>query len=442
MKRLNLKSAAAALAVLGSLAAAAPAAADEQFIPLLVYRTGSFAPLGIPWADGKLDYLKLVNARDGGVNGVKLTYEECETAYATDRGVECYERLKGRGTGAAGFDSQSTGITFAVSDKAMVDKIPVETVGYGLSQSTDGSVFEWNFPLLGTYWTAADVMIQDIAKKEGGMDKLKGKKIALVYHDSPYGKEPIPLLQKRAAAAGFELLLYPVTAPGVEQKSTWLQVRQQRPAYVLLWSAGIMTPTAIREAQASGYPRDKMYAIWWAGSEGDVKDLGQVAKGYNTVTIHNSATANGKVHADLKKFVYDKGQGSDSSAKNTLGTIAHTRGMMISMLQVEAIRTAQEKYGKGKALTPEQVRWGFENLNLTQERLNELGFGEIMRPVKTSCADHTGGDWARIAQWDGAKFEVKSDWYQADRNVVGPLVKEMAAKYAKEKNITPRNCAG
>lgn len=440
MKRLNLKHAAAALAAAGALSAAAPAIADEQFVPLLVYRTGSFAPLGIPWADGKLDYLKLINARDGGVNGVRLTYEECETAYATDKGVECYERLKTRGTGASGFDTQSTGITFAVSDKAPIDKVPVETVGYGLSQSVDGSVFEWNFPLLGTYWTAADVMLQDIAKKEGGMDKLKGKKIALVYHDSPYGKEPIPLLQKRASMAGFELLLYPVTAPGVEQKSTWLQIRQSRPAYVLLWSAGIMTPTAIREAQASGYPRDKMYAIWWAGSEGDVKDLGDVAKGYNTVTIHNSAER-GKVLDDLKKYVYDKGQGSDTTG-NSMGTIAHTRGMIISMLQVEAIRTAQEKFGKGKSLTPEQVRWGFENLNLTQQRLDELGFGGVMRPVKTSCADHTGGDWARIAQWDGSKFVVKSDWYQADKSVLDPLVKEAAAKYAKEKNITPRNCAG
>ena len=442
MKRLNLKLAAALVAAAGAAGAvSAPAMADEQFVPLLVYRTGSFAPLGIPWADGKLDYLKLVNERDGGVNGVKITYEECETAYATDRGVECYERLKGKGTGASGFDTQSTGITFAVSDKAMVDKVPVETMGYGLSQSVDGSVFEWNFPLLGTYWTAADVMIQDIARKEGGMDKLKGKKIALVYHDSPYGKEPIPLLQKRAAKEGFELLLYPVTAPGVEQKSTWLQIRQQRPAYVLLWSAGIMTPTAIREAQASGYPRDKMYAIWWAGSEGDVKDLGQVAKGYNAVTIHNSAVR-GKVHEALKQYVYDKGQGSDSSGSTTVGTIAHTRGMIISMLQVEAIRTAQEKFGKGKALTPEQVRWGFENLDLPQARLDELGFGEIMRPVKTSCADHTGGDWARIVQWDGGKFEVKSDWYQADQSVVGPLVKDAAAKYAKEKNIAARNCAG
>jgi branched-chain amino acid transport system substrate-binding protein len=438
MKRLNIRLAAVAAATSAALGSACmPAWADEQFVPLLVYRTGSFAPLGIPWADGKLDYLKLVNARDGGVNGVKITYEECETSYATDRGVECYERLKTHPpTGASGFDTQSTGITFAVSDKAPLDKVPVETVGYGLSQAVDGSVFQWNFPLLGTYWTAADVMIQDIAKKEGG--NLKGKKIALVYHDSPYGKEPIPLLQRRAAKDGFELLLYPVTAPGVEQKSTWLQIRQSRPNYVLLWSAGIMTPTAVREAQASGYPREKIYAVWWAGSEGDVKDLGSVAKGYNAITIHNSAE-HGKVLQDLKKFVYDKGEGSDKTG-NSVGTIAHTRGMIISMLQVEAIRTAQEKFGKGKSMTPEQVRWGFENLDLTQERLNQLGFGEVMRPVKTSCANHMGTDWARIAQWDGQKFKVVSDWYQADKSMVDPLVKEAAAKYAKEKNITPVNC--
>jgi branched-chain amino acid transport system substrate-binding protein len=441
MKHIKFKAVLAGALAAGVLATlASPAMADEQFVPLLAYRTGSFAPLGIPWADGKMDYLKLVNAR-GGINGVKLTYEECETAYATDRGVECYERLKGHApTGASAYDPQSTGITFAVSDKAPGDKEPIMTVGYGLSQSTDGSVFPWNFPLLGTYWTAADIMIQDIAKKEGGLDKLKGKKIALVYHDSPYGKEPIPLLQERAKLQGFELLLYPVTAPGVEQKSTWLQIRQAKPNYVLLWSAGIMTPTALREAQASGYPRDKMYGIWWAGSEGDVKDLGAVAKGYNVITIANSFSR-GKVHDELKAQVYDKGQGTDTTG-NTVGTLAHTRGMMISMLTVEAIRVAQEKFGKGKSVTPEQVRWGLENLNLTQERLNEIGFGELMRPVKTSCSNHTGDDWARIVTWDGAKFQLSSDWYRSDKAVIDPLVKEAAAKYAKDKNINPVKCEG
>jgi branched-chain amino acid transport system substrate-binding protein len=422
---------------LALLAAALPARAQapEQFIPLLVYRTGQFAPLGIPWGDGKQDYLKLVNARDGGVNGVKLVFEECETAYDASKGVECYERLKAKGTGASGFDTQSTGITFAVTEKAFVDKVTVETPGYGLSQSADGTVFEWNFPLLGTYWTAADVIMQDITKKEKG--SLKGKKIALVYHDSPYGKEPIALLQKRAAAQGFELSLFPITPPGVEQKSTWLQIRQQKPDYVLFWSAGVMTPAGIREAQASGYPRDHIYAIWWAGSDHDVKDIGAGAKGYNAITLENSA-AHDKVHDDLRKYVYDKGQGT--GAPDGVGSLAHTRGMMISMLQVEAIRTAQEKFGKGKALTPDQVHWGFENLNLTAEKLKALGFGEIMRPVKTSCANHMGDDWARIVQWDGAKFEIKSDWYQSDKTFIAPLVKEYADKYAKDKNIKPRTC--
>src|SRR5690606_22151432 len=116
--------------------------------------------------------------------------------------------------------------------------------------------------------------------------------------------------------------------------------------------------------------------------------------------------------------------------------------MMISMMQVEAIRAAQEKFGKGKHMTPEQVRWGFENLNLDEARRKELGFEGIMRPIKTACSNHMGDDWARIVQWDGNKFEVVSDWYQSDKKFVDLLVKEMSAKYAAEKKITPRNCEG
>ncbi len=232
-------------------------------------------------------------------------------------------------------------------------------------------------------------------------------------------------------------MLFPVTPPGVEQKSAWLQIRQQKPDYVLFWSAGVMTPAGIREAQASGFPRDHIYAIWWAGSDHDVKDIGAGAKGYNAITLHNSA-AHDKVQDDLRKYVYDKGQGTGPA--DGIGAIAHTRGMMIAMLQVEAIRTAQDKFGKGKALSSEQVHWGFENLNLTTERLKALGFGEIMRPVKTSCANHMGDDWARIIQWDGGKWEVKSDWYQSDKTYIAPLVKEYADKYAKDKNIKPRTC--
>lgn len=436
LKLKTLTLAVAAVAALAGTAGTAFAQAKEQFFPLLVYRTGPYAPNGTPWANGKQDYIKLVNAQ-GGINGVKIAYEECETGYATDKGVECYERLKGR-PGVALFDPQATGITFALTDKVPTDKIPLITLGYGLSASQDGNVFKWNFPLMGSYWTAADILIQHIGKKEGGLDKLKGKKIALVYHDSPFGKEPIPLLQERAKLHGFELSLIPVTAPGVEQKSAWLQVRQQRPDFVLLWGWGVMNSTALKEAVATGYPREKMYGVWWAGAEPDVKDVGANAKGYNALALNTSGTEP-RVIQDILKQVHDKGQGT--GPKDEVGSVLYTRGVIIQMLSVEAVRRAQERFGKGKVMTGEQVRWGFENLALDQKKLDALGFAGVMRPLSTSCQDHMGSTWARVHTWDGAKWGGMSDWYQADESILKPMVKAAGDKYATEKKLTRRDAA-
>ncbi|MDP4301900.1 ABC transporter substrate-binding protein [Leptothrix discophora] len=419
---------------------AAQAQAKEQYFPVLVYRTGAYAPNGIPWANGYVDYIKLVNA-NGGMNGVKISYEECETGYATDKGVECYERLKGKG--ASVFQPLSTGITFALTEKAPGDKIPLITAGYGRSESQDGGVFKWNFPLLGTYWINADVLVQHVAKKEGGLDKLKGKKVALVYHDSPFGKEPIPLLQERAKMHGFDLQLLPVTAPGVEQKSTWLQIRQSRPDYVFLWGWGVMNSTALKEAVATGYPRDKMYGVWWAGAEPDVKDVGDAAKGYNAAAMQHGAQPDAKVVQDIIAKVHGKNQGT--GPKEEVGSVLYMRGMISAMLAVEGVKRAQEKYGKGKVMTGEQVRWGLENLALDQKKLDGLGFSGVMRPVSTSCVDHVGSSWVRVHTWDGAKWNFTSDWLQADEQIIKPMVKTAADKYAAEKKLdrrTPADCQG
>ncbi len=370
---------------------AAMAQAKEQFFPVLVYRTGAYAPNGVPFANGYVDYLKLVNAR-GGINGVKLTYEECETGYATDKGVECYERLKGKG--ATVFQPLSTGITFALTEKAPGDKIPLITAGYGRSESADGGVFKWNFPLAGTYWVAGDVIIQDIAKKLGGAANLKGKHIALVYHDSPFGKEAIPILQERAAMHGYKLSLLPVTHPGVEQKATWLQIRQSRPDYVINWGWGVMNSTLLKEAQATGYPREKIYGVWWAGAEPDVKDVGMGAKGYNAITMQHGSEKGSDVVKEVLAKLHDKGQGT--GPKEEVGDVLYMRGLFSAMFAVEGVRQAQEKYGKGKVVTGEQARWGYENLNLTQAKLDALGFKGVLRPVSTSCQDHMGTNWARI----------------------------------------------
>ena len=440
MRLKSLLATVAVAAAAASVVATAPAFAQPagQFFPGLPYRTGAYGPNGAPWANGYADYLKLVNAK-GGINGVQIIYEECETGYATDKGVECYERLKGKHGGATVFHPLSTGITFALTDKAPIDKIPIITAGYGRSESQDGLVFGWNFPLAGTYWVAADVLVQHIAKKEGGFGSLKGKKITLVYHDSPYGKEPIPLLQERGKMHGFEVQLLPVTHPGVEQKSTWLQIRQSRPDYVFLWGWGVMNSVAIKEAIATGFPREKMYGVWWSAAEPDVKDVGAAAKGYSGLAMQHGVHRDAKVTKDILAMVHDKGQGT--GPKDEVGSVLYMRGAMSAMLGVEGVRRAQERFGKGKVMTGEQTRWGLENLSLDEKKLEALGFAGVMRPVSTTCADHMGPAWARIHTWNGSKWEFSSDWYQADESIIKPMVKTAAARYAAEKKITPRTAA-
>ena len=107
--------------------------------------------------------------RDGGVGGVKLAWEECETAYKPDRFIECYERLKNKGeAGATVFQPLSTGSTYAVLDRLAVDKIPLITMGYGRTDASDGRVFPWVFPLMVNYWSLSTAKIKYIAELEGG----------------------------------------------------------------------------------------------------------------------------------------------------------------------------------------------------------------------------------------------------------------------------------
>ena len=414
MKLKTIASAALFVAAAAGALITAPASAQDkvQFFPSLTGRTGPVAPNATPFANGYADYMKLVNAR-GGINGVKTLVEECETAYATDRGVECYERLKGKHGGATVFQPLSTGITFALTEKIPADKIPMITSGYGRSDSADGGVFKWNFPLIGHYWVAGDTVLQHIAKKEGGWDKLRGKKIAVVYHDSPFGKELLPIVEERSKMHGFTLQLLPVPAPGVEQKAVWLQVRQQRPDFVVMQTWGVMTPTAIKEAIATGYPREKMFGTWWSGAEPDLRDIGAAAKGYSAVMMQHGAEPNAPVVKEILAKVHDKSQGT--GPRDEVGQVLYMRGVVGA-----------------------QARWGYENLNLTQAKLDALGFKDVMRPVSTSCADHMGSAWARVHTWDGAKFTWASDWLQADDQIIRPMVRGSAEKYAGEKKLTRR----
>jgi branched-chain amino acid transport system substrate-binding protein len=225
----------------------------------------------------------------------------------------------------------------------------------------------------------------------------------------------------------------------VEQKAIWLQVRRERPDWVVLQTWGVMTGTAIKEAVATGFPREKMIGTWWSGAEPDLKDVADGAKGYSAVMMQHGAEPGSAVVKEILEKVHAKGAGA--GPKEEVGSVLYMRGVVGAMLATEGVRAAQERFGKGKVMTGEQARWGYENLNLTQAKLDALGFKGVMRPVSTSCQDHMGSAWARVHTWDGKKFVWASDWLQADEQIIKPLVKASADKYAAEKRLTRRTAA-
>ena len=425
-KKMALGIAAAAMLGGGLLSGATPSNAEDSiYIPLLTYRTGPFAGGGTPIANGMHDYFTMLNERDGGIGGVKLDIEECETGYNAQKGVECYEGTKGKG--AVVYNPYSTGITLQLIPKAPVDKIPILSMGYGLSATAVGSKFPWTFNAPATYWSQMSAIIKYIDSQDGG---IKGKKIGFIYLDVGYGREPIPLLEELSKEMGFEVLLVPVGGKEMQnQSSHWLQVRKERPDYMIMWGWGAMNPTAVKEAAKIRYPMDKFIGVWWSGGNVDLNPAGEDGKGYKSVNFHGTGTDFGAIQ-DIIKYVVDKGL--SQADKANVGDNYYNRGVMNAVLVAEAIRTAQEKTGV-KAITGVEMRVGLENLDLTAARLEEIGLGGFTNPIKVTCEDHAGAHPIYIQQWDGKGWSQASDWFTPMNERVRPKLVAAAEEWVKDK---------
>jgi len=417
-------------AVTAAMLAAAPAMAELTFTALS-YRTGPYAANGIPFADGYQDYFTLLNERDGGIGGEPINLIECETGYNTEKGVECYESTKG--SGALVYQPLSTGITYQLIPKVTADGIPMHSMGYGRTSAKNGEVFRNIFNYPANYWDGASVGIKHLLDINGG--DISGKKVALVYHNSAYGKEPIRTLEELAKKHGYELTLLPVDHPGQEQKSQWLQIRRDKPDYVIMYGWGVMNQVAIQEAVNIRYPIEDFIGIWWSGSENDVLPAGDGANGYKALTFHATG-ANYPLFDDIKTHVVDKGKAA--GAGDQIGTALYNRGLYAAMLAAEAAKTAQAIHNT-TALTPAQMRDGMENLEITEAKMTELGLPGFGPSFKVTCQNHGGDGLVAVVQWDYASksWNMISDFQQSDQDVLNPLIAEDSAAYAAEAGITP-----
>ena len=409
MNRIRKTALSAVLAAGASFGLAAPMQAEEIKFGLLQDFTAVYTFLTGEYNQGQRDYLTLVN-EEGGVEGHTFTAIVRDTGNQPQRGIEAYNRAKEEG--AVLFDFLSTPVSAAILDQANADQRVVITPAHGRGDASDGTVFPYIFPAMATYWAQAANLIDHIKQHDGGLD---GKKIAIVHIDSPFGREPLPILDELAGQEGFEYRAFPYASPGNEQSAAWSEVRRYRPDHVLIWGAGGGQAVSVRTAIQNGIAPEQIYSVIWL-AETDAANVGPQMTGVKRF----EATASGTDHPIIQRIqekVIEPGKGAGDAAN--VGTSYYNLGVATMAISVEAARLALED---GGPLTGETLKAGFE-------RVADYDAEGLMPAVTFSEQDHQGGGAGRVSQWDGSAWVPVSDWHAAFPEVVRAEIEESAAHY-------------
>ena len=363
------------------------------------------------YAQGQKDYLRMINDA-GGIEGQKIEYTSSDTGNQPQRGIEAYNRAQR--DGAILFDFLSTPVARAMVNRVLDDKVVMITAFHGRGDASDGKTFPYVFPVMSTYWSQAATLIDYMEQHEGG---LKGKKVAHVYIDSPFGREPIPVLEKLAGKLDFTLRTFPYASPGNEQSSTWSEVRRFRPDQVIIWGAGGGQAVSVREAIRNGIAPEKIHSVVWL-AEADMESVGKdTAKGIRKF----EGTANGtdsELIQEIITKVIEPGHGS--GPKENVGRTYYNVGVATMAVSVEAARLALEKFGP--PLDGDKLRQGFE-------MIKDYDAKGLLPPLSFSTEDHQGGGFGRVSHWDGEKWAPLNDWGNPYQDIVWESIRQDAAAF-------------
>lgn len=373
---------------------------------------------------GAKDYVALLNGRDGGIGGVALEL------------IDCADRQSCTSDGRKPLVLFPSPVEHA--GMRVVAGIPVLALGHGRPAIADGRVFEWYFNAPASAASQASALIGHLARASGGRQRLKGRKLAHLHLNTPYGKAANRTLEALARQYGLDFKALAVQPPGGEQRAVWREVGRFKPDFIYLSGWGEMTRVALAGAAELDFPMDRLIGNLWSASADDVRPADRAALGYTTATFH-SAGPWGRLHDDIRRHVYDKGQGAAEDAAG-IGGVAYNRAIFALAIVVEAIRRAQDRIAT-PGVSARDVRWGLENTDISAERWSEIGLVGLA-PLRLGCRDHEGASPVLFQQWDArvGEWKIVSDWTPVMPEVPRAEAGTDAAAFARSEGITPRAC--
>lgn len=314
------------LAAAGIILAPAAQAQEEIVLGGSIPMTGVFAFAGVGIHAGIQDYLKILNDA-GGIKGRKVRYVFEDTGYKPDVSVAAFKKLTG-----------SNKISLYYGDSTAFQRTinpELERMGSilmaGASFATEinnPQKYPYQFIAGPDYSEQIGILLRHIAK-----EKPKAK-VALVYSDSEFGRDPVEEFREQSKKLGLSIAAEIMTPPGsVDVSTEVIKLRRADPDYTIFHGYVLAPiPEFVTQLKKAG-SKSQFMGSFWTMDNSTVMKMGEAADGFMGVMPYRYYYDTSAKAPMLEKI---------RQMRPEYQSTAYMQGFLTAMLMTEAAKRTLE----------------------------------------------------------------------------------------------------
>lgn len=275
MKIKTMKNWLAGTMVASVLGVAGIAQAEEKEIVIggSIPMSGVFSFAGIGIHAGIQDYVKIANDA-GGIDGYKLKYVPEDSGYKVDVSVAAFKKITSQNK-VDFYYGDSTGFSKTINPELnRMNSILMSGASFA-TELNDPEKYPYQFLAGPDYSEMFSILLRYIAQES------PGAKVAFVYSDTEFGRDPIEKSRKVAEELGLKVALELMTPPGsVDVSTETAKLRRAKPDYAIFHGYVLAPiPEFIDQARKMGL-QTKFMGTFWTMDNSTVMQMGEVGDGF------------------------------------------------------------------------------------------------------------------------------------------------------------------
>ncbi len=264
---------AAGASLAAPLAAHAQAGGEDIVLGGSIPMTGVFAFAGVGINAGISDYVKILND-GGGIKGRKVRYVPEDTGYKVDVSVAAYKKITSQNKVSL-YYGDSTAFSKTINPELDRNGNILMAGASFATELNDPKKYPNQFLVGPDYTEMFGILLRHIAKEK------PGAKVAFVYSDSEFGRDPVESSEALAKKLGLNVVIKIMTPPGsVDVSTEVIKLRRAAPDYTIFHGYILAPiPEFITQGKQQGMT-SKWMGTFWTMDSSTVMKMGEAGDGF------------------------------------------------------------------------------------------------------------------------------------------------------------------